>query len=119
MSDPLGVDLETHVQRARLARLVQPEGRVAEVVGMLVEVDGISAAVGSQLEACGLRDVVPLEVLGFRNGRVLAAPLGRTAGLAPGARVRASPAAAMAAVGPALLGRIIDAFGRALDGKPE
>ena len=119
MSDPLGVDLETHVQRARLARLVQPEGRVAEVVGMLVEVDGISAAVGSQLEACGLRDVVPLEVLGFRNGRVLAAPLGRTAGLAPGARVRQSPGASVAAVGPALLGRIIDAFGHPLDGKPE
>jgi len=119
MSEHLRIDLSSYVKRARLARVSVREGRVAEVVGMLVEVEGIAAAVGSQLEAEAPHGSVPLEVLGFRHGRVLAAPLGRTAGLSPGARVRASPAAAMAAVGPALLGRIIDAFGRALDGKPE
>ena len=119
MSRDLRIDLGAYVGRAKLARLASPEGRVSEVVGMLVEVEGITAAVGSQLEAEGLQGVVPLEVLGFRNGRVLTAPLGRTAGLAPGARVRPSPAAAVAAVGPALLGRVIDAFGQALDGQPE
>src|ERR1019366_3531586 len=41
----------SYVKRARLARVSVREGRVAEVVGMLVEVEGIAAAVGSQLEA--------------------------------------------------------------------
>ena len=119
MNRDLRIDLGAYVNRAKQARMTSPEGRVAEVVGMLVEVEGLSASVGSQLEAETLNGLVPLEVLGFRNGRVLTAPLGRTAGLSPGARVRPSPAAAIAAVGPALLGRVIDAFGRAIDGQAD
>jgi flagellum-specific ATP synthase len=119
MNEDLRIDLGAYVKRSRLAPVIALEGRVAEVVGMLVEVEGISAPVGAQLEAAAPDGAVPLEVLGFRNGRVLTAPLGRTAGLSPGARVRSSPASAVVAVGPALLGRVIDAFGRPLDGKPE
>jgi len=115
----LRIDLSAYVKRAQRAHVAVRDGTVAEVSGMLVEVDGIAAAIGNQLEAEAPDGMVPLEVLGFRNGRVLAAPLGRTAGLSQGARVRSSPASAMAAVGPALLGRIIDSFGRPLDGKPE
>jgi flagellum-specific ATP synthase len=119
MNEDLRIDLDAYVKRSRLAPVIALEGRVAEVVGMLVEVEGISAPVGAQLEAAAPDGAVPLEVLGFRNGRVLTAPLGRTAGLSPGARVRSSPASAVVAVGPALLGRVVDAFGRPLDGKPE
>jgi flagellum-specific ATP synthase len=118
MNEELGVDLGTYVKRARVACASSLQGRVAEVVGMLVEVEGITAAVGSQLEANASGMTITLEVLGFRNGRVLTAPLGSIAGLAPGARVRSSPHAALASVGPALLGRVIDAFGRPLDGRP-
>jgi flagellum-specific ATP synthase len=116
MSDDLRIDLGRYVARAKLARATLPEGQVSEVLGMLVEVEGIGTAVGSQLETTASGRSVVLEVLGFRNGKVITAPLGSIAGLAPGARVRASPSAALAAVGPALLGRVIDAFGHPLDG---
>jgi FliI/YscN family ATPase len=112
------IDLGRYVGMARLAPTFSPEGRIADVVGMLVEVEGITAAVGSQLEARGPGVAVGLEVVGFRQGRVLAAPLGSLAGLGPDARVRANPRTGFAAVGPALLGRVIDSFGVPLDGLP-
>jgi flagellum-specific ATP synthase len=118
MSTDLRVDLTSHVLRASNAAGPLVEGRVSEVVGQLVLVEGITAAVGSQLETLVGSRRMALEVLGFRKGAVLAAPLGSVAGLSAGARVRVRPDAAFAAAGPALLGRIIDSFGRPLDGAP-
>ena len=112
------IDLSAYVERAKTARGPCPEGRVHQVLGMLVEVSGITAAVGNQLEVhMGPRRLL-LEVLGFREGRVLGAPLGSTAGVEPGARVTMKPYAAFAEVGDGLLGRVIDAFGEPLDGRP-
>lgn len=112
------IDLSEYVRTAQHARTTLPQGRVEHLVGMLVEVSGIAAAVGSQLEADMDGEPLGLEVVGFRRGHVLTAPLGATAGLKPGAAVRTRPGAAVAAVGPALLGRVIDAFGHPLDGLP-
>jgi FliI/YscN family ATPase len=111
--------LARYVERARTAAVAPaPEGRVRQVVGQLVEVEGIAAAVGTQLDARLSGRTLPLEVIGFRHGTLLAAPLGSIAGLAPGVRVRPSPRAARIGVGDALLGRVLDAFGEPLDGKP-
>ena len=115
---PLRVDLGAHILRARAAPGQSPEGHVREVIGILVEVEGLAAPIGGQLEVRS-RDVrLVLEVIGFRQGRLLAAPLGPTTGIVPGARVRLSPQANVAGVGEALLGRVIDAFGQPLDGRP-
>jgi flagellum-specific ATP synthase len=117
-SPPLRVDLGAHILRARAAPGPSPEGYVREVIGILVEVEGLAAPIGGQLEVRS-RDVrLMLEVIGFRQGRLLAAPLGPTTGIVPGARVRVSPQANVAGVGEGLLGRVIDAFGQPLDGRP-
>ncbi len=94
------------------------DGRVREAVGQLVVVEGAAAAVGSELEAFTTDGCVRLEVLGFRGELLVAAPLGETGGLSPGARVRVVRRAASLAVGPELFGRVIDAFGHPLDGRP-
>ena len=114
----LRVDLGAHVLRARAAPGPCPEGAVREVIGVLVEVEGLAAPIGAQLEVRSCDPTLLLEVIGFRQGRLLAAPLGPTTGLVPGARVRVSPKANVVAVGDALLGRVIDAFGQPLDGRP-
>jgi FliI/YscN family ATPase len=112
------VDLSQALALARRAPVLRPEGRVHEVVGLLVEVAGITAPVGSEL-ALPLADrTLALEVIGFRHGRLLAAPLGATSGVEPGAPVSLTAGAAMVPVGDALLGRVIDASGRPLDGRP-
>jgi flagellum-specific ATP synthase len=114
----LRVDLGAHVLRARTAPGPCPEGHVREVIGVLVEIEGLAAPIGGQLEIHSREPRLYLEVIGFRQGRLLAAPLGPTAGIVPGARVRVSQQASSVAVGDALLGRVIDAFGRPLDGLP-
>jgi FliI/YscN family ATPase len=118
MTSDLRIDLTDYVRRAEAAAGPAAEGRVVEVVGQLVLVEGLSAVVGGQLETTATGQKLGLEVLGFRKGGLLAAPLGSVAGLARGARVRVSPSAGSIAVGATLLGRIIDPFGCPLDGRP-
>lgn len=117
-AEPLRVDLSRHVARARSARLVASQGRVREVVGVLVGVEGVTAPVGALLELDLGGRALALEVLGFREGLLLTAPLGDTAGVAPGMRVRVSGASARSPAGDALLGRVVDAFGTPLSGEP-
>ena len=114
-----GVDLSRYVARARAAPNCAPEGQVVDIVGLIVEVAGVRAAPGERLEVRVAPDqTIGLEVLGFRNGRLLTAPLGPTAGIQPGARAVKVAHGATAEVGDALLGRVIDAFGRPLDSRP-
>jgi flagellum-specific ATP synthase len=92
-------------------------GRVTRTVGLVVESSGPRASVG---ELCMLyrdgRSPLPMEVVGFRDGALLTVPLGGTAGVRPGDRLVARGTVASAAVGDALLGRVIDGLGNPLDG---
>src|SRR5437016_7410302 len=94
-------------------------GQVTEVVGLLIESRGPSAAIGDFCEvttANGRR--VRTQVIGFRNGRVLAMPLEEIDGLQLGDQVSARSDDARVEVGPGLLGRVIDGFGKPMDGGP-
>jgi len=112
------IDLTEHISRVRSAPGPSPEGRVRDVIGILVEIEGLTAPIGGQLELRNSSVRLGLEVVGFREGRLLAAPLGPTAGIVPDSRVRLSPESNAVAVGDALLGRVLDAFGLPLDDGP-
>ena len=112
-----GLDLARFIEKAQKAPLFRPEGRVEKVVGLLVEISGVKAAVGRELEMDLPDRKITLEVIGFRDDRLLAAPLGPTAGISPGDRVRLRTSEPAAEVGEGLLGRVIDAFGDPIDGK--
>lgn len=99
-------------------------GRVREVVGLVVASDGPAAGVGDFCEIhtraggpAGGSRAIRAQVVGFRDGRVLLMPLEETGGLQVGDRVIARPSEAQVQVGPALLGRVLDGFGRPIDGK--
>lgn len=100
-------------------RSVEPilvSGRVTEMVGLLVESHGPAAAVGDFCEihaANGRR--VRAQVIGFRNGRLLSMPLEDTGGIQLGDTVVARSDQAKVRVGPGLLGRVLDGFGRPID----
>ncbi len=112
------IDLSLYVKRAQAAEAMPAEGQIHEVVGHLVEVVGLNAATGDRLELALPDRKLALEVLGFRQGRLLAAPLGSTAGVQHGMRVIRKAGGAKVDVGNALLGRVLDAFGQPLDGRP-
>src|SRR5271163_1192501 len=98
---------------------LQWTGRVSEIVGLLIASDGPATAVG---DFCEIRSAqgrtVRAQVVGFRNGKVLLMPLEETGGLQLGDTVIARPEAARVEVGPQLLGRVFDGFGRPMDGGP-
>jgi len=95
-------------------------GEVVDLVGLLVESRGPVAAMGDfcEIHASGGQRV-RAQVIGFRDGHVLSMPLEETSGLRPGDPVVARSEAARVDVGPALLGRVLDGFGRPLDGGPD
>jgi flagellum-specific ATP synthase len=108
-------------RQLEVVRHVEPmplAGHVVRTVGLVVESSGPRARIG---ELCDLqRDdgaaPLPMEVVGFRDGLVLTVPLGPTAGIRPGDIIVARGNAASIPVGDALLGRVVDALGRPIDG---
>ena len=94
-------------------------GEVTELAGLLVESHGPHAAIGDfcEIETAGAR-LIRAQVIGFRSGRVLCMPLEETDGLQLGDRVTARGEQARVPVSPGLIGRVIDGFGKPVDGGP-
>ena len=91
-------------------------GTVTELVGLLVESSGPVAAVGDFCEIITQSGrPIRTQVIGFRDGRVLSLPLEETDGLHLGDPIMARKEDARIEVGPHLLGRVIDGFGKPLD----
>jgi flagellum-specific ATP synthase len=91
-------------------------GTVTELVGLLVESSGPVAAVGDFCEIVTQTGrPIRTQVIGFRDGRVLSMPLEETDGLHLGDPIMTRKDDARMEVGPQLLGRVIDGFGKPLD----
>ena len=98
---------------------VKVNGRVTQVIGLVIESKGPAAMVG---ELCEIRydrrkPPIPAEVVGFRDHQVLLMPLGSMEGVRPGSEVVGTHQAQRVRVGPGLLGRILDGLGNPMDGR--
>lgn len=93
------------------------EGSVVHTVGMTVAVAGFPAPVGALVEI-ERQSGPPLdaEVVGFKDQLTLVYPLDDLVGVRRGGRVHLRRTSRWVRVGDALLGRVIDARGRAIDG---
>jgi FliI/YscN family ATPase len=107
-------------ENIRNADTIRPLGRVRNLVGMVIEVEGLSAPVGSlcRINAGRNEPDVLSEVIGFRDETLLVMPYQHTRGIATGRRVDLISRKMTVPVGPQLLGRVIDGLGRPLDGGP-
>ncbi len=101
------------------SRRFEAWGRVASVVGLVVESDGPNARLG---DVCLVGDGVSCEVVGFRGHRTLLMPLGELGSVRAGDAVKATGGCLRAPFGGdgggALLGRVLDGLGRPMDGGP-
>lgn len=93
------------------------EGRVAACNGLVIEAHGPDARLGEICELHTREGILRTQVIGFRDERVLLMPYGETLGISIGDRIRATGSDLRIPVGDAMLGRVVDAFGEALDGK--
>lgn len=119
---PETLDLTAEIARARGAARAAYCGRVARVAGVLVEAEGLPAAVGDlcrierQDNSVG-KPYLLAEVVGLRGHVACLMPYGDTQGIAAGARVVALDRRLDARTGDALLGRVLDGFGVPIDGR--
>ncbi|MEO3429405.1 flagellar protein export ATPase FliI [Pelagibius sp. CAU 1746] len=95
-------------------------GRVAGVLGMLVEVAGLEQAlsIGSRcaIHAQGDRRVI-CEVIGFRQRRALLLPFGSLEGVGLGCKAEVLESEPLVRPSSAWLGRVVNALGEPIDGK--
>jgi len=93
-------------------------GKVAQVIGVVIESRGPAAHLGEICEIHFTRNSPPIlaEVVGFREGSVLLMPLGAMEEIAPGSDVVATGSSLKVRVGDGLLGRVVDGLGRPIDG---
>ena len=93
------------------------QGQVLESVGQTIESAGPLASVG---ECCQIMDQFGrphlAEVIGFRGSNVLSMPVESTEGIRYGDRVSALGVHPEIEVGPALMGRVLNALGEPIDG---
>ena len=99
---------------------IRTEGRVVQVIGTVIEGTLPDCSIGQlcQIAPGGGEPPLRAEVVGFRHNRVLIMPLGEMRGLKPGCRITSLRHAPTIAVGPALLGRVLDGLGNPMDGGP-
>jgi FliI/YscN family ATPase len=95
-------------------------GRLVRIVGTTAAATGLRIPLGSVVEIerhGGL--FVPAEVIGFRDDVALLAPLADLHGVRQGSPVRLRRTQNWLRVGPAMLGRVLNAHGTAIDGRPQ
>jgi flagellum-specific ATP synthase len=95
-------------------------GKVTNIVGLVVEGYCPDASVGTLCELTPKDGgpPIPAEVVGFRDSRALLMPLGELRGLGPGSLIQVRRSSSTQRVGDGLLGRVVDAMGEPIDGRP-
>jgi len=93
------------------------EGVVKNVIGLTIEVQGITAFVG---EVCKIYNIsneeISCEVVGFRDKDVILMPLGELVGISPGCRVVPTGSPLSVKCTEELFGKVLDGLGNPLSG---
>jgi flagellum-specific ATP synthase len=95
-------------------------GSVVETLGMTATVADFPAPVGAQISIArdsGTKSAG--EVIGFRDGGTIVYLFNGTTGVRRGDRVQLEKTTRMLRCGGGMLGRVLDAHGRAIDGRPQ
>ncbi|MBR5261199.1 MAG: flagellar protein export ATPase FliI [Oscillospiraceae bacterium] len=108
-------------EKIRDAETVEYSGKVVKVVGLTVESNGPTVNMGDvcRIYANEGDGYVEAEVVGFKDQRVQLMPFGDMTGIGFGSRVVSTHEALSVPVSDELVGRVLDALGRPMDGGPE
>ncbi|MCB2288873.1 flagellar protein export ATPase FliI [Clostridium sp. CS001] len=113
----IAVDFEHLMKKIPGINYTYSEGVVKNVIGLTIEVQGITAFVG---EVCKIYNIsneeVSCEVVGFKNMDVILMPLGELVGISPGCRVVPTGNPLSVKCSEELFGKVLDGLGNPLDG---
>lgn len=102
----------------RSAEPIRAVGKVSHAHGLIIEASGIGAQMGDLAWIDCDAGPLAAEVVGFRQQHTLLMPLGEMNRLKVGAHVRSARTPLRVPISDDLLGRIVDALGNPIDGKP-
>lgn len=112
------IDLKKYQYKLNSKDYIEYIGKVSKVVGLTIEADGPQVSIG---DLCNINiskgEPIKAEVVGFKDEKVLLMPLGEMTGIGPGSTVSANGDILNVAVGPELIGRVLDGLGRPMDDK--
>lgn len=119
--------LNRYIEGIQVLELTRRVGRVCQLSGLSIHVEGLKAAVGelcriypaARTGAAHDDQTVLAEVVGIGIGTICLMPFGQSLGISAGDEVVAESNFSEIEVGYELLGRVIDGFGNPLDDFPK
>ena len=113
----MNTQLPEYIDGALLAGMT---GSVVQTVGLTAAVADFPVPVGALVSIERQSgDGIEAEVVGFRDKQTLVMPLANLDGIRRGSRVKLIRTSRTLRVGDGLLGRVVDARGRCIDGRPQ
>lgn len=108
---------QSNLEDIATAETVSKDGKVSQVVGLVIEATGPRGSVGSlcEIESENFGNI-RAEIVGFKQDKILLMPLDDTIGITPGSRVIASSHPLTIPVDENLIGRVLDGLGNPMDG---
>jgi len=114
----ISVTADPVLRRALEVSAPERVGALASIVGLSIDITGISGAVGDLVSIETDNDEPTVaEVVAITPHTLRCMPLGAVHGLRVGMQARATGRPLMTPTGPQLLGRVLDGLGRPMDGK--
>ncbi|WP_054694445.1 flagellar protein export ATPase FliI [Syntrophomonas palmitatica] len=120
MNKAVVLPMEKYMDSIARAPSCQLKGRVSRAVGLTLEASGPRVRLG---ELCYIksnyadREMIPAEVVGFRDKKILLMPLGNLEGIGPGSELLATGSILRIQVGMELKGRVLNGLGETIDDK--
>lgn len=112
--------MEKYMDAISRTPVCQLKGKISQAIGLTLEATGPKVRVG---ELCYVksnyadRQIIPAEVVGFRDRKILLMPLGNVEGIGPGSELLASGTTLRVQVGMELKGRVLNGLGEIIDNK--
>lgn len=115
------ISLEKYLEKVKSTETILYVGKVKSVNGLEILSEGPRSVIGEicTIRIASLKKEMLAEVVGLEGTTVRLTAFGDTRGIEVGTEVVASGQTLQVGVGEKLLGRVIDATGKAADGKSE
>lgn len=115
------IPFETYHKQIRQKKFYLKLGKVSQVTGLIIRVEGLDAFIGEvcEIQIRSTGTTVLSEVVGFVDATVLLMPLDEIDGIGPGCLVRPTGKTLQIEVSDELLGTTLDGLGRPMDHKKQ
>ncbi|MCC5895770.1 MAG: flagellar protein export ATPase FliI [Alkalibacterium sp.] len=112
----INIPFELYHETLNKKAIALKHGKVSQVIGLIIKVDGLDAFIGEvcEIEIKSQAKTVLSEVVGFVEETVLLMPLDNLDGIGPGCLVRPTGKALKIEVSDEMLGKTFDGLGRPL-----